>query len=90
MLIVQKVIKPTGSPTSFQFQTTGTGYVGYSLAGGQQNSQTLAPGDYTAKEIVPLGWVLTGIGGSSASPLNCTVTGSGGSTGIGELADPDG
>ena len=83
-LIVQKVIKPTGSATSFEFQTgpSGSGYSGFSLAGGQQNSQILSPGDYTAKEIVPLGWVLTGIGGSSSSldPLACTVSGSGGST----------
>ena len=66
-LIIQKVIKPTGSATSFEFQTArpGSGYVSFSLAGGQQNSQILSPGDDTAKEIVPLGWVLTGIGGSN-------------------------
>ena len=62
-----------------------SGYAGFSLAGGQQNSQILSPGDYTAKEIVPLGWVLTGIGGSSSDPLACTVSGSGGSTGSGNL-----
>ena len=34
-----------------------------------------------------LGWVLTGIGGSTDpnTPYNCTVTGSGGSTGVGDL-----
>ena len=39
------------------------------------------------KELVPLGWVLTGIGGSSDvnTPYDCTVTGSGGSTGTGDL-----
>jgi len=39
------------------------------------------------KELVPLGWVLTGIGGSTDpnTPYNCTVTGSGGSTGVGDL-----
>ena len=38
------------------------------------------------KELVPLGWVLTGIGGSAdPTPYNCTVTGSGGSTGVGDL-----
>jgi hypothetical protein len=37
---------------------------------------------------VPLGWVLTGIGGSTNpdTPYNCTVVGSGGSTGVGDLA----
>jgi len=93
-IIVQKIIKPTGSPTSFSFQTTGDGganalpdYQTFSLAGGQQNSQTLDAGSYTVKELVPLGWVLTGIGGSSNSntPYNCTVTGNGGSTGVGDL-----
>jgi hypothetical protein len=38
-------------------------------------------------EMVPLGWVLTGIGGSTDpnTPYNCTVTGSSGSTGVGDL-----
>src|SRR5262249_11969070 len=42
---------------------------------------------YTAKESTQLGWILTGIGGSSDpnNPYNCTVTGSGGSTGVGNL-----
>ena len=86
-IIVQKIIKPVGSLTSFSFNTTGTGYSGFSLAGGQQNSQTLNAGSYTVKELVPLGWVLTGIGGSTDpnTPYNCTVTGSGGSTGVGDL-----
>jgi hypothetical protein len=59
----------------------------FSLAGGQENSQTLSAGSYTVKELVPLGWVLTGIGGSTDpnTPYNCTVTGSGGSTGVGDL-----
>ena len=86
-LIVKKIIKPTGSSQSFQFDTTGTGYNGFSLAGGQQNSQQLNAGSYTAKELVPNGWILTGIGGSSDpnTPYNCTVTGSGGSSGVGSL-----
>src|SRR5712691_2314232 len=39
------------------------------------------------KEGTQLGWILTGIGGSSdpLTPYNCTVTGSGGSTGVGDL-----
>jgi hypothetical protein len=87
-IVVQKIIKPVGSLTSFSFQTTGTGYNNFSLAGGQTNTQTpLNAGSYTVKELVPLGWVLTGIGGSSDpnTPYNCTVTGSGGSTGVGDL-----
>ncbi len=86
-IIVQKIIKPVGSLTSFSFNTTGTGYTTFSLAGGGTNSQTLSAGSYTVKELVPLGWVLTGIGGSSDpnTPYNCTITGSGGSTGVGDL-----
>ena len=84
-IIIEKVIKPTGSSTSFTFNTTGTGYAGFSLAGGQQNSQNLNAGSYTVKELVPLGWVLTGIGGGGPGLYDCTVTGSGGSTGVGNL-----
>jgi len=85
--VVKKIIKPTGALTSFHFNTTGTGYNGFDLAGGQQDSQTLNVGNYTVKELVPLGWVLTGIGGSTDvnTPYNCTVTGTGGSTGVGDL-----
>jgi hypothetical protein len=93
-IIVKKIIKPTGSLTSFSFETTGDGgvnalpdYQAFSLAGGQQDSQTLDAGSYTVKELVPLGWVLTGIGGSTnqSTPYDCVVTGSGGSTGVGNL-----
>jgi hypothetical protein len=93
-IIVRKLIKPEGAATSFSFQTTGDGgvnalpnYAAFSLSGGQQNSQSLDAGSYTVKELVPLGWVLTGIGGSSdvSTPYNCTITGSGGSTGVGDL-----
>jgi hypothetical protein len=86
-IIVKKMIKPTGSSTLFPFQATGSGYNGFSLAGGTQNSQTLNAGSYTVQELVPLGWVLTGIGGSTDpnTPYNCTVTGTGGSTGAGNL-----
>jgi hypothetical protein len=86
-IVVQKIVKPVGALTSFHFNTTGTGYNGFDLAGGQQNSQTLNVGNYTVKELVPLGWVLTGIGGSTDpnTPYNCTVTGGGGSTGVGDL-----
>ena len=86
-IIIEKLIKPVGSLTSFTFQTTGTGYSGFSLSGGQSDTQNLSAGNYTAKELVPLGWVLTGIGGSTDTntPFNCIVTGTGGSTGVGDL-----
>jgi hypothetical protein len=87
-IVVTKIIKPTGATTSFNFVTTGTGYTGFSLMGGQSNTQSgLNAGGYTVQELVPLGWVLTGIGGSTnpATPYNCTVTGTGGSTGVGSL-----
>jgi hypothetical protein len=86
-IIVQKVIKPTISLTVFNFDADGTGYIDFSLSGGQSNSQTLNAGTYKVTELVPLGWVLTGIGGSTntATPYSCTVTGSGGSTGTGDL-----
>jgi hypothetical protein len=92
-IIVKKIIKPTGSSTSFSFQTNpDPPYAAFSLAGGTQNSQTLNAGSYTVKELVPLGWVLTGIGGSTVpeTPYNCTVSSNGGngpgtSTGVGDL-----
>lgn len=87
-ILVKKITKPAGASTSFTFNTSGAGYSGFSLADGQTNdSGYLVPGTYTAKELVPLGWVLTGIGGSTDpnTPYNCTVTGSGGSSGVGDL-----
>jgi hypothetical protein len=86
-IVVRKVIKPVGAQTSFNFDANGTGYVDFALAGGQENGQDLNAGSYSVQELVPLGWVLTGIGGSSdpSNPYNCTVTGSGGSTGVGDL-----
>ena len=90
-IIVIKNAKPAQG--SFAFTTTGTGYnpftlTGSTAGGGNQNSQTLVTGNYTVKESTPLGWLLTGIGGSTdpSTPYNCTVTGSGGSTGVGDLA----
>jgi hypothetical protein len=86
-IIVKKIVKGTTTNTSFAFDTTGAGYAAFSLSNGDENSQTLDAGAYSVTEMVPLGWVLTGIGGSSdpATPYDCTVTGSGGSTGTGDL-----
>jgi hypothetical protein len=61
------------SSTSFAFQTTGTGYNGFSLSGGQTDTQNLNAGDYKVKELVPLGWVLTGIGGSTDCVVGITA-----------------
>jgi hypothetical protein len=86
-IVVKKITKPVGSTTSFNFDANGTGYNDFPLKGGETNTQTVNAGSYTVKELVPLGWVLTGIGGSSDpnTPYNCVVTGSGGSTGVGDL-----
>jgi hypothetical protein len=85
-IIVQKVTKPVNTG-SFAFTTTGAGYAGFTLPGGGTNTQTLNAGTYTVKETMQLGWVLTGIGGSTdpLTPYSCTVTGSGGSSGLGDL-----
>ncbi|HWQ11726.1 MAG TPA: hypothetical protein VNL77_02940 [Roseiflexaceae bacterium] len=86
-IVIKKITKPTGAPTLFSFDASGTGYTDFALSDGQSNTQNLIPGTYTVQELVPLGWVLTGIGGSTDpnTPYNCTVTGSGGSTGVGNL-----
>jgi hypothetical protein len=87
-IVIKKITKPVSSPTSFTFQTTGTGYTGFSLTSGGTNSQTLDTGSYTVKELVPLGWILTGLGSDPADPNNptsCSVTGTSGSTGVGNL-----
>jgi len=85
-IIVKKITKPLNSG-SFIFTTTGASYTGFTLAGGQQNSQSLNAGTYTVQEGTQSGWVLTGIGGSidPNHPYDCVVTGSGGSTGTGDL-----
>jgi hypothetical protein len=89
-IVVIKNAKPAQG--SFAFTTTGTGYNGFTLTGattndGNRNSQTLSAGTYTVTEATQLGWMLTGIGGSTepTTPYNCVVTGSGGSTGLGDL-----
>jgi hypothetical protein len=69
------------------FDATGTGYVDFNLKDGGSNTQVVIPGNYSVTEAVPLGWVLTGLGGSTDpnTPYNCVITGSGGSTGVGDL-----
>jgi hypothetical protein len=85
-IIIKKITKPANTG-SFGFTATGTGYSGFTLPGGGQNIQTVNTGTYTVKESTQLGWTLTGIGGSSDpnTPYNCTVTGTSGSTGVGDL-----
>jgi hypothetical protein len=89
-IIIRKITDPLESPTSFDFDATGNGYVDFSLTGqtgSNTNSQALDAGNYTVKEInIPGGWVLTGIG-DPANGNNCvlTVTGSGTSTGTGDV-----
>ena len=93
-IIIQKITKPAGAAVTFNFDAAGgtnPAYTDFNLtgqAGSNSNTQVLKAGTYTATELVPAGWVLTGIGGSSDpnTPLNCAVTGSGGSTGLGNLA----
>lgn len=85
-IIVKKNTLPLNTG-SFGFTTSGSGYSSFSLGGGGQNSQTLNAGSYTVKEGTQLGWTLTGIGGSTDpnTPYNCVVSGSGGSSGSGDL-----
>jgi hypothetical protein len=83
-IIVKKVSKPTNTG-SFAFTTNGTGYNGFTIPGGGQNSQTVDAGHYTVTESTQLGWILTGIGGANTGPYDCVITGSGGSTGVGDL-----
>src|SRR5207249_1027761 len=57
-----KVTSPSADPTSFTFNTTGTGYRGFTLpAAAPPNDQALSPGSYSVSEAVPAGWDLTGL-----------------------------
>ncbi len=92
-IIVDKITIPSGASQLFSFDASGgtdPAYTDFNLTdAAPPNNQELKPGTYSVKEMVPIGWVLTGIGGSTDpnTPFNCTVTGSGGSTGLGDLAD---
>ncbi len=84
--------RATPAQGTFAFTTTGAGYNPFNLTGattngGNVNTQTLPTGTYTAHESTQLGWTLTGIGGSTDpnTPYACTVSGSSGSTGSGDL-----
>src|SRR5262249_44624307 len=86
-IIVKTITKPANTG-SFAFTATGAGYTGFAINGGEQNSQTLNAGTYTVTEGTQLGWNLTGIGQDPADPnypSSCAVTGSGGSSGTGDL-----
>jgi hypothetical protein len=88
----------------FSFDTTGstngpgtswpTGLAAFTLTGstannGNRRTFTVDAGTYTVKEQTQLGWLLTGIGGSTdpLHPYDCVV-GSGGSTGGGVAQSP--
>jgi|GEM_PF-2330158 len=89
-IIVDKVTNPSGSSQSFTFNTTGTGYNGFSLTdAGSPNNQTLGPGTYSVAEASVSGWSQTSatctssLGGSenpgsialtSGETVTCTFT----------------
>jgi len=69
-ITIHKITDPaTDTTTSFTFNTTGTGYIGFDLTGGTQNQQNVSPGTYTVTETVPSAW--------SNTALTCTASGDG-------------
>lgn len=61
-IIVDKVTNPSNDPQSFTFNTTGTGYTGFSLTDqATPNSQTLNAGTYGVSETIPAGWHQTSV-----------------------------
>ena len=61
-IVVDKITNPSGSAQSFTFNTTGTGYNGFSLMDTDApNSQTLSPGTYSVSEAVLAGWTQTSV-----------------------------
>jgi hypothetical protein len=59
-IIVDKITNPSGDTQSFDFTTTGAGYVGFSLTdAAAPNSQEVMPGAYTVAEGAVTGWDLT-------------------------------
>src|SRR2546425_8698438 len=95
-IVVDKVTSPSGDPTSFTFNTTGTGYGGFTLTdAAPPNDQTLSPGSYSVSEAVPAGWDLTGLscvsslGTSTFSTTAPPVAGPGTATASNTLAARD-
>jgi hypothetical protein len=97
-IVIIKNAKPANGV--FTFTTTGSTsgpgtswpspsftLTGSTSGGGNTKTFTVDAGSYTVKESTQLGWTLTGIGGSSDlnTPYNCVVTGTNGSTGVGDL-----
>jgi Prealbumin-like fold domain len=98
-IVIIKNAKPaTGT---FTFTTTSTAanqgpasawpatftLTGSTTGDGNRTSFTVNAGNYTVQESTQLGWILTGIGGSNDPnrPYDCTTTGSGASSGTGDL-----
>jgi hypothetical protein len=80
-IIVDKVTNPSGDPTVFDFQATGTGYVDFQLADATPpNNQLLIPGTYGVRELAPNGWKVFNIVcvNSVGTVSTFRVTGSGG------------
>jgi prealbumin domain-containing protein len=94
------VITKNAKPQSGVFTFTSTGSTsgpgtawpsGFTLTGstsGGGNTRTFLvdAGHYETTESSQIGWLLTGIGGDTTTPLSCVISGSGGSTGVGDLA----
>jgi len=56
-IIVDKVTDPSGDPTSFSFDATGSGYNDFSLTdAADPNDQTLVVGTYSVSETLPANW----------------------------------
>src|SRR5262249_10221293 len=90
-IIIRKITDPLDDPTSFSFQTTGTGYNGFSItgvsAGGANiNTQHVDAGSYTAVEDIIPGWILTGGGQHGGLTCELLVSGWGPSCGTGNTA----
>lgn len=76
-IIIKKITVPASDTTTmFDFDANGDGvgtlpaYADFQIKNNQMNTQNLDMGAYSVTEIVPSGWILTGVG-------NCTVTGTG-------------
>ena len=88
-IIIRKITDPLNSPTSFDFDATGSSYTDFSLtgqSGSNENDQTLNAGNYSVQEInIPAGWVLTGVGTPGSTNCEVLVQGSNTSSGTGDV-----